>query len=627
MTTILDRIDKVQDVKKLNLKGLNALSGEIREYIIKTVARNGGHLASNLGMVEVTIALHYVFNSPDDKIIFDVGHQAYTHKILTSRKEQFKTLRQENGISGFPKREESPHDVFNTGHSSTSISAAVGIARAVKLKGLKDYTIAVIGDGALTGGMAWEALNDLGQIGDRVIIVINDNEMSISRNVGALSRYLSSLRLKRGYTSMKSVVERMLGNIPLIGRPIISFLEKIKDLMRYLFVPNVLFEQMGFKYYGIIDGHNLDHLITTFEQAKLIKLPIVIHVKTKKGKGYEPAEKNPDKFHSPGKFDKVTGNIKNNEKYKVPKELSAKLCDIAEEDETLCVITAAMEEGCGLEKFRTMFPDRLFDVGIAEQHAVTMSAGFAVYGMHPVFCVYSSFLQRAYDQVLHDICLQKLPVTIIAYNTGVVGSDGETHHGIYDISFLRHMPYLRIYAPSNLEDAGNMLSECIRGDCPSVLLIPSGIPSRGISRKTDDVFSWQKYTKANEKKLAMLANGKMLFHCVDSIRNDNLYNYVDVYNARSVKPLDSETLSRIIEEYEYIVAVEDNVVSGGFGSAVLEHLAGRNFNLANFRILGFGDAPVQAASVEQQHKKHGLDSESIEKCIKELIGDYGQKKD
>lgn len=617
MEKIINRLKEQSDIKKLSIDELNELASELRHMIINTVSVNGGHLASNLGIVETTLALHKVFDMPRDSIIFDVGHQCYSHKILTDRREQFSTIRQENGISGFPKREESKYDSFNTGHSSTSISAAIGMARANRLQGKKDHVVAVIGDGALTGGMAWEAINDVGHNKEKVIIILNDNEMSISPNVGAMSKYLNNLRSKSGYVHFKLSLTRFFKGIPLIGKPLYNFFNRMKDSFRFLFMNNMLFEEMGLKYYGILDGHDIESMAKILEQCKEIDKPVIIHIKTRKGRGYKYASQSPHKYHSTSAFDIKTGEKKNKNKYSLPAQMSERLIELTDKDSRVCVITAAMESGCGLDRYKQFHPSRFFDVGIAEQHAVTMAAGLAAGGMKPVFTIYSSFLQRAYDQIVHDVCLQNLPVVFVVYNSGIVGNDGETHHGIYDISFLRHIPNLKIISPSSEIEAQNALEHALNEGVPCALLLGNQLPSENVyNTSQDNMYKWNILTKAKNKDIALITNSNMIVKSMDAIKNGNLSEYTDVFNARSIKPLDKQMLNYITNNYDTIITVEDNLLQGGFGSAVLEHI--NRYSDYNGQIinLGYDDVYVEHGSKEYIYNLHSLDSKSIADVIK-----------
>ncbi len=606
-----------ENIKSMSAGELRQLADELRYKITNTVAKNGGHLASNLGVVEITIALHRVFNSSEDKIVFDVGHQCYAHKILTGRDKLFDTIRLENGLSGFPKREESKHDAFNTGHSSTAISAAVGMARARDLANEDHSIVALIGDGALTGGMVWEALSDAGHYGKRIIIILNDNEMSISENVGAVSALLSNMRSARGYMNLKGAIARGLSKVPIVGKPIKHFIERIKNGIRYVFVPNVMFEQLGFRYYGIVDGHDIQDLEKIFEHVKYIEEPVLVHVKTQKGKGVKYAEERPDNYHSTSPFNADTGE-KRHVNYKIPNAMGGYLAKLAEKDPNICAVTAAMEHGCGLGEYKELFPERFFDVGIAEQHAVTMCSGMAAAGFKPVFFVYSTFLQRAYDQILHDMCMQNLGVTIVAYNSGVVGSDGETHHGVFDVSFLRHIPNLTVYTPGNIEEAQVMLEKSTASRRPCVILLPKSMPSRAFV-KPRDIDGWNQYTKAENPEIAVFASGGILVNVMDAVRQNDLYKKVDVFNANIIKPIDSKTIKEVSEKYNKIVTFEDNVKMGGFGSAVLEELCNLGFNTMNFESYGYPDKYINHGSIESLHKIAGIDTQSIADTLSKMV--------
>ncbi|MBN2878153.1 MAG: 1-deoxy-D-xylulose-5-phosphate synthase [Clostridia bacterium] len=619
MENILNSINEPSDIKKLSISELKDLAVEIRRMIIKTVAKNGGHLASNLGIVEATLAIHKVFDLPKDSIIFDVGHQCYTHKIITERKDDFYTLRQQGGISGFPKREESTYDSFNTGHSSTSISAAVGMARANRLQGKNNHVVALIGDGALTGGMAWEAINDLGHNKEKVIIILNDNEMSINRNVGAMSRYLNTLRTKSGYVHAKLSVSRFMKSVPGIGKPIYDFFSRLKDSFRFLFMNNMLFEEMGLKYYGILDGHDIRLMTRILEQCKEINGPVLIHIKTRKGRGYKYASSLPDQYHSTTPFDIKTGEKKNKGKYNLPVQMSERLIKLGAKDSRICVITAAMQSGCGLDEFKKANPTRFFDVGIAEAHAVTMAAGLAAGGMKPVFSVYSTFLQRAYDQIVHDVCLQNLPVVFLVYNSGIVGSDGETHQGVYDISFLRHIPNLKIISPSSKQEAENALDFAFSADAPIALLLGNQLPEHNLyNSQQNNMYKWAMVTKAKYKKVALISNSSLLVQCMDAAIDKKHYSYTDVFNARSIKPLDKQMLGYIANNYEIIITVEDNLLQGGFGSAVLEHLNKYESAKNHIICLGYDDIYIEHGSKEFIYNKYSLDTEGISKLLDSL---------
>ena len=508
---LLNNIDSPSDLKKLNKSELEHLAEEIRTFIIETTSQTGGHLSSNLGVVELTIALHYCFDSPTDKIIWDVGHQSYIHKILTGRKEQFDTLRKYKGLSGFPKMNETPHDAFNTGHSSTSISAALGFAMARDLNKEKNYILSVIGDGSLTGGMAFEALNNASRLKSNFIVILNDNSMSISKNVGGLSKYLASLRTEPFYTELKDEIQHILSRIPRIGDNVVNTVRKSKDSIKQLLVPGMVFEELGFTYLGPVDGHNLPNLIEIVNKAKRLKGPVLIHVKTVKGKGYAPAEKNPSKFHGINPFNIKSGRLKDKiKKNSYSKVFGEKIVELASANDKIVAITAAMPEGTGLNLFSKLFPNRFFDVGIAEQHAVTFAAGLAASGYKPVFAVYSSFLQRSYDQIVHDVCLTKLPVVFAIDRAGLVGSDGETHQGVFDISFLMHIPNMTIICPKNKLDLEKSLEFACGATSPVAIRYPRGSAYEELTEIQESYVCGKSEIIFKEKYIALLAVGSMI---------------------------------------------------------------------------------------------------------------------
>ncbi|QSZ26503.1 1-deoxy-D-xylulose-5-phosphate synthase [Aceticella autotrophica] len=613
--SLLENINTPYDLKKLNKNELELLAKEIRCFLIENVSKTGGHLASNLGVVELTIALHYVFNSPIDKIIWDVGHQSYVHKILTGRKNKFDKLRKFNGISGFPKRCESIHDVFETGHSSTSISAALGIAKARDLNNEKYSVISVIGDGALTGGMAFEALNDAGRSKTNLIVILNHNEMSISENVGSISMYLSKIRTDPYYFRFKKDIENIMNIIPPIGKSIYKSVEKLKYSIKQLVVPGMLFEEIGFKYLGPIDGHDINALIEVLNRAKNIEGPILIHTITKKGKGYIHAEQNPDKFHSASPFNIQTGEFKKNGRDTYSDVFGKTLTKIALNDHSIVAITAAMPDGTGLNHFAEKIPDRFFDVGIAEQHAATFAAGMAINGYKPYFAVYSTFLQRAYDQVIHDICIQKLPVVLAIDRAGLVGEDGETHQGLFDISFLRIIPNIVIMSPKNADELVEMIkfSRTLTGPC--AIRYPRGkVDSYDINRKCN-IQLGKAEILSEGNTVAIFAFGNMVniaLEVRDKIYKEGVYPYV--VNLRFAKPLDSELILDIANKAKYIITIEDNVINGGIGSAILELL--NKFGIYKPVVrLGFPDKFIEHGDVNTLLKKYNLDSDSIKEKI------------
>lgn len=618
---LLNKIERPEDVQKLTDMQMKVLAREIRHFLVHSVSKTGGHLASNLGVVELTIALHSVYSSPTDKIIWDVGHQAYVHKLLTGRFEKFGTLRQLGGVSGFPSIKESPHDIFGTGHSSTSISAALGMAVARDLEG-KDYSvIAVIGDGALTGGMAFEALNHVGHLGINLTVILNENEMSIAQNVGSLSRYLSRVRTDPTYSRVKEDIENIIKKIPGIGQSMVRVAEKAKDSIKYFLVPSMLFEELGFTYLGPVDGHNISVLRDVLSRAKNLKGPVLIHVVTKKGKGYTPAAHNPDRYHGVKPFDVKTGEIiHTGSRQTFSSAFGDAVVELAEKNSKLIAITAAMESGTGLSKFAKTFPERFFDVGIAEQHAVTFAAGLAVSGYRPVFAVYSTFLQRAYDQVVHDVCLQNLPVIFAVDRAGIVGQDGPTHHGVFDISYLRHIPNLQILAPSDCHELKEMLEYALECDGPVAIRYPKGeeeeTPVRG--RCHEGIFKGKSCVIIEGSSLYILAVGNMVPRaCRVALRLKEKGIDAGVVNVRFIKPLDGDLICRIAGIADRIAVLEDNVAAGGFGSSVLEYINDKGLDL-KVKLLAFPDEFIPHGSTEQLYRIYGLDEEGIYKDLLEF---------
>ena len=624
MTTgLLNKIDSPKDIKNLNYDALKELAQEIRDYMIEVISKNGGHLAPNLGVVELTLALHKVFNCPKDKIIWDVGHQSYIHKIITGRREAFKTLRQYNGLSGFPKIQESEYDAFGTGHSSTSISAALGMAIARDLKGEDNEVIAVIGDGSMTGGMAYEALNNAGDLQKKLIIILNDNEMSIAKNVGAMSDYLYQLRTAKTYTRIKKDLEGWLKHKN-YGENIINIVRRVKGSVKYLLVPGSVFEHLGFKYYGPVDGHDLEHLVEVLEVAKATPGPVIIHVITKKGKGYEPAEKSPNKFHGTGPFDIATGKkiTKPGAPVTYTEVFGKTLVDIAKDDKKIVAITAAMPDGTGLNYFADAYPDRFFDVGIAEQHAVTAAAGMAAAGLHPVVAVYSTFMQRAFDSVLHDICMQNLPVVLGLDRAGFVGDDGYTHHGVFDYSYLRLMPQMTIMAPKDENELRHMLATAVNFNWPIALRYPRG---SGLGVEITDPLHTLPIGKAEEIKtgsdVCLWAVGSMVDEAVkaaEALAEKGIS--AGVVNMRFVKPLDTELLVKTALQCKNIVTLEEGTVEGGAGSAVLEEL-NDNGLVGKVKVLNLGipDKYIPHGDKKLLLRDIGLDHDSIVKRIAEFL--------
>ncbi len=589
--SVLDSINSPKDLQNLSEEGLAALCSDIRSLIIRVVAKNGGHLAPNLGVVELTVALHKVFHTPEDKIVWDVGHQAYIHKILTGRKAAFPTLRLYKGLSGFPKRCESPHDAFGTGHSSTSISAALGYACARDVKGEDYNVVAVIGDGALTGGEALEALNNAGDQHRKLIVVLNDNEMSISKNVGALSEYLSEIRTNPHYTKVKSEAENLLKSIPSIGDKVATAASRLKDSLKYFLVPGMFFEDLGFKYFGPVDGHNIEALVELFEKAKTLEEPVLIHVITKKGKGYVPAEINPNKFHGTGPFELATGKkiVVGNPPQTYTQSFSKSLVELAKEDKDIVAITAAMPDGTGLADFAKKYPTRFFDVAIAEQHGVTLAAGMACGGLKPVVAIYSTFAQRAFDQILHDICIQKLPVVLCFDRAGLVGDDGYTHHGVFDFSYLNMMPNMTIMAPKDENELRHMLYTALHFDGPIAMRYPRG---SGLGVDCSEPMHMLSIGKGEllqqGKDVYFWAIGSMVDTALKAAELLKSFSIeAGVVNARFVKPLDEEMLIATAKEANCIVTLEENVIKGGFGEAVLAALNAKHF-LKTTKVLNLG---------------------------------------
>lgn len=606
---ILNKIESPKDIRSLSAAELDSLAEEIRRYLVTTVSRTGGHLASNLGVVEMTIALHRVFDFETDRLVFDVGHQSYVHKLLTGRAKDFPTLRSRGGVSGFPKTNESIYDAFNTGHSSTSISAAIGMMRADKMNGVKRSVVALIGDGALTGGMAYEALDDVGQQKLPLIVVLNDNEMSISGNVGGMSRHLAKMRSARGYRSFKKGFSRALKHIPLIGNWLSDRFEHLKNRIKYFILPNVLFEELGFTYLGPIDGHDIDALTAVFKYARSMDKPVVIHALTHKGKGYAPAEKNPEKFHGIGKFDEQTGETKAS--FGNSAVFAEELCSIARDNPKVAAITAAMASGTGLDAFKREFPDRFFDVGIAEQHAVTMAAGMAIAGTVPVFCVYSSFLQRGFDQLLHDVCLQDLKVVFGIDRAGLVGADGETHHGIYDISYLNTLPNMKVLSPSSVQELRACLDWAVNeNDSPCAIRYNRGrLPEREMS---GEIPSWECIKPF--RSVCVAATGRLVSTAIAACEDLN----VGLYNARSLRPMDEEALEKISHAH-YVITVEDGVVNDGFGTQVAAYLAGIG---AGTKVVSIGvpNRIIEQGTVAEQDEECGLSVQGLRQTIMQYMG-------
>ncbi len=623
---VLDRVNLPDDLKPLSLDELQILAQEIREEIINTVSKTGGHLASSLGAVELAIALHYVFNTPKDKIIWDVGHQAYAHKILTGRKDKFHSLRTYGGISGFPKREESPYDTFSTGHSSTSISAGLGISTAKSLKKEKDKVIAVIGDGAMTAGMAFEGLNQAGHTERDLIVVLNDNEMSISPNVGALSSFLSRKLTGRTFVSLRKGMENFIKAIPGVGEDIWKILKKGEESLITFLTPGMLFEAFKFRYIGPINGHRLDRLIETFNNAKYLEGPVLIHVSTVKGKGYEPAEKNPSMYHGIGPFDVKTGKPKKDPdgRPSYTKIFGDTIVELAKRNEKIYAITAAMPDGTGLVRFSKEFPDRFSDVGIAEQHAVTFAAGLAVEGYRPVVAIYSTFLQRAFDQIIHDVCLQKLPVVFAIDRGGIVGEDGPTHHGTFDLSYLRLIPNMIVSAPKDENELRHLLYTALKQDqYPMAIRYPRG---KAVGVKLDPDFKEIPIGKAEVltegKDVLVLAIGSMVYPALEAaeeLRKEGIS--VCTVNCRFVKPMDKE-IAKLAASIGTVLTVEENVAHGGFGSAVLELLNDMGvIKDVKVKRIALPDKFIEHGAADLLREKYGLSKKNIKKEILSLLND------
>lgn len=615
---ILDKIKKPNDIHKIALADFPALAEEIRTFLIESVSETGGHLASNLGVVELTLALHNVLDLPQDKIIWDVGHQAYTHKILTGRKEEFKNLRKEGGLSGFPKRKESSCDAFDAGHSSNSISAGLGYVRARDLRGEKHHVVSVIGDGALTGGMAYEALNNAALLDTNFIIIINDNNMSISRNVGGMSTYLSALRTAEVYTGMKLTVTKTLKKIPRVGTAIVDTVRKTKGSIKQLFIPGMLFENMGLTYLGPVDGHNMRQMMKLFNEAKRVEGPVVVHVLTQKGKGYTPAVMHPDRFHGTGPFHIPTGKSMEQKKQKSYTDVfSNAMCKLGKQEKRLVGITAAMPEGTGLKKFGALYPDRFFDVGIAEEHAVTFAAGMALGGMIPVVAVYSSFLQRAVDQILHDVCMQNLHVVFAIDRAGLVGADGETHQGCFDLSYLTMMPNMTVMAPKNDWELEEMLRFAAAHPGPCAIRYPRGSAYQGLSQHRQPFRHGKSEVLIRGKGIAVLSVGSMAKICeqvYEGLKKRGMNP--TLVNARFVKPLDTELLDELSKDHTLFVTVEENVKNGGFGEHVSSYMESCHPGLQVLPI-AIWDRFVEHGNVDSLRTKIGLSPENILRTIEE----------
>lgn len=670
---ILDTINFPNDLKKLNKIEKIKLAQELRELVINTVSNTGGHLASNLGVVEVTIALHSIFDTPQDQIVWDVGHQTYINKILTGRKERIDTLRSFEGLAGFPKTTESEYDIFNTGHSSTSISAALGLARARDIKKENNYVIAVIGDGALTGGMALEALNDAGFSKTNLIVVLNDNEMSIAKNVGGISNFLTRIRTRKLYNKSNRYIKNAVSHIPKVGNAIIKCVRKVKYGIKQLIIPNMFFEDLGFKYLGPVDGNNIEDMEEILKKAKDLEGPILIHAITKKGKGYKPAEENPDKFHSTSAFNINTGKLKKEKKDDYSKVFGESLVNIAKEDEKIVAVTAAMRDGTGLTEFAKEFPERFFDVGIAEQHALTMCAGMAKSGLKPVISIYSSFYQRGYDQVIHDICMQNLPVVMCVDRAGIVGNDGETHQGLLDMAFFKLIPNLTIMSPKDFKELEQMLEFAVNVNKPVVIRYPRGGEDNykfeihedikegkcEIVRKVEvverkdselenivenieineeeyvnnhtekylledkkedvekNVEKEEKICKNNKKYVTIIAIGNMISKAMkvaEELSKNNIE--AEIINARFIKPLDKDKILESINKTKKCFTIEDGTIVGGLGTSIKELVLENNVIGATVKTFAYPDKFIEHGSIDKLEEKYGMDIQSIYSYIK-----------
>lgn len=635
---MLEQINSPNDLKNLTLKQKEELAQEIRNYILEIVSENGGHLSSNLGVVELTIALHSVFNVPEDKIVWDVGHQTYVHKILTGRREELKNIRKLNGIAGFPKTKESETDCFNTGHSSTSVSAALGMARARDLQGKNNACIAVIGDGALTGGMALEALNDAGFSKTNITVILNDNEMSISKNIGGMNQFLDKLRTKKLYTRTNKLIKNRLNSIPVIGTKMVRIIQRVKRAFKQLLVHGMFFEDIGFTYLGPVDGHNIEKLESILRLSNQIEGPKIIHVLTKKGKGYTIAEKNPDRFHATSPFNIETGEPKKQKQDDYSKIFGKKLVELAKNNEKIVAITASMKDGTGLRTFQKEFPKRFFDIGIAEQHAITMAAGMAKEGMIPVVPIYSSFYQRAYDQVIHDVAMQNLHVIMCVDRAGVVGADGETHQGTLDMAFFRLVPNLVIMSPKDFRELEDMLEYAVKLNKPIVIRYPRGgedkktkfekhnkikLGKAEILRRIDENLKFKNQIIENQTKneqmektknkpqLSIIAIGKMVSRAMNIAEEIQDKIDVEVINARFLKPFDNQTIIKCIQKTKNVVTIEDGTIINGLGTTVKELISDNNLEGIKIECFAYPDEFIKHGKVEELEEIYGLDENSI----------------
>ena len=619
MGKLLDKINEPNDIKKIDSKDYKILAKEIRQFLVHKISMTGGHLSSNLGAVELTMALHLCLDFPNDHLVWDVGHQSYTHKLLTGRKAGFDTLRQFGGMSGFPKRSESDCDAFDTGHSSTSISLALGMAKARDLKNEKSRVFAVIGDGALSGGMAFEALNNAARLKSNLVIVLNDNQMSISKNVGGMSNYLGNIRTNTNYTGLKEDVENRLRSMSHIGNVLADHIKGAKDIVKRLFVPGMLFEDMGITYIGPIDGHDVRQMVNAFENASKLQKAVIVHVCTKKGKGYLPAENDPSAFHGVAPFKPSDGSLKNKEKQLTYTSVfSKKIVELADRDENIAAISAAMPSGTGLSAMAAKYPNRFFDVGIAEEHAVTFAAGLAAMGMKPVVAIYSTFFQRAYDQIIHDVCIGKLPVVFAVDRAGLVGSDGETHQGIFDISYFNSMPNMTVMAPKNVWELDKMLEFAVNFDGPIAVRYPRGKAYTGLDEFTDNIEYGKSEVIAKGGDIALIAVGSMVETAweVKKLLEDKGVD-VSVVNARFIKPIDEAMLSETVSRHHFIVTMEEGILTGGFGQSVSHWCQENAKDMSVIKNIALPDKFIEHGSVDLLKKNYEIDALSIAKKIAE----------
>ena len=617
---MIEKINSADDIKKLSIEEKNKVSEEIRNYILEIVSENGGHLASNLGVVELTIALHSVFDLPKDKIVWDVGHQTYVHKIITGRREQLKTLRKLDGIAGFPKTNESETDCFNTGHSSTSISTALGMARARDIKKEDNQVLAVIGDGALTGGMALEALNDTGCSKTRLTVILNDNEMSISKNIGGMNMLLSKLRTKRTYTKSNVSLKNIINKVPLIGKPFVKVVQRVKRSIKQLIIPKMYFEDIGFTYLGPVDGHNIQELERMLKITKQLEGPVLLHILTKKGKGYKIAEESPDKYHATGPFNLETGESKKKKIGDYSKTFGNKLVELAKRNDRIVAITASMKDGTGLKEFQKQFPNRFFDIGIAEQHALGLAAGMAKCGVIPVVPIYSSFYQRAYDQVIHDIAIQNLPVVMCVDRAGIVGADGETHQGTLDMAFFRLVPNLTIMAPKDFKELEDMLEFAVNLGKPVVIRYPRGGESIEKFEKHDKIEYGKSETLKKGKDVTIIAIGKTVDRArkvAEKLEKECIE--AEIINSRFLKPLDKQTILKSIKNTKRVITIEDGTIINGLATTIKELIIDEQLKDIELKTYAYPDKFIQHGTVEELEKLYNQDVEYIVKEFKESL--------